>query len=201
MQINVINFRFLQEVTRKLKLYLLLLVVMCGSLVIEGCKSAGIESATLGIDRAHTIRLADADEPGQRLTLFGRVVDAENNEPIPDALVYLYHADANGEYLPTDPNDESTAKLSGEITTDDKGRFQVETIVPREYDQPGNKHIHLHYVRAEGYAETGGVILFEYDVNEEVRTWALETGFGIIIDVAERNGVMEGQVTIKLIPE
>jgi len=200
-QINVINFRFLQEVTRKLKLYLLLLVVMCGSLVIEGCKSAGIESATLGIDRAHTIRLADADEPGQRLTLFGRVVDAENNEPIPDALVYLYHADANGEYLPTDPNDESTAKLSGEITTDDKGRFQVETIVPREYDQPGNKHIHLHYVRAEGYAETGGVILFEYDVNEEVRTWALETGFGIIIDVAERNGVMEGQVTIKLIPE
>ena len=201
MQINAIDFCFRQGVTGKLKLYRLLLVVMSCTLAIAGCQSAGIGSATPGIDRAHTIRLADANEPGQRLTLFGRVVDTENNEPIPDALVYLYHADANGEYLPTDPNDESTAKLSGEIITDDKGQFQVETIVPREYDQPGNKHIHLHYVRAEGYTETGGVILFEYDVNDEIRAWALDTGFGIIIDVTERNGVMEGQVVIELIPE
>lgn len=201
MQIDAINFCFRQEITQKLKPYILLLVVIFSTLVIEGCQSAGIETSTPGVDKAHTIRLADADEPGQRLTLFGKIVDAESHEPIPEALVYLYHADANGEYLPTDPNNESTAKLSGEITTDGQGRFQVETIVPREYDQPGNRHIHLHYVRAEGYAETGGVILFEYDVNDEIRTWALETGFGIIIDVAERNGVMEGQVAIELIPK
>ena len=183
----------------KLTRYLPFLVVMCCSLVLASCQSAAIEESTMPVaGSAHAITLADEDEPGQRLTLFGRVVDAESNEPVSDARIYLYHADANGEYLPMDTNDESTTKLSGEVATDAQGMFRVDTIVPREYDQPGNKHIHLHYVRAEGYAETGGVILFEYDVNDEVRQWAMDTGFGIIIDLVERNGVMEGEVMIEL---
>jgi protocatechuate 3,4-dioxygenase beta subunit len=142
----------------------------------------------------------DENEPGQRLTLYGEVLDSSDKSPIPEARIYLYHADANGEYLPKDPNDESTAKLSGEVITDENGQFQVNTIIPREYDQPGNKHIHLHYVQAEGFQQSGGVILFDYDVNDEVRAWAKETGFGTIIDVVEKNGVMEGEVVIELTP-
>jgi protocatechuate 3,4-dioxygenase beta subunit len=187
---------------QRFKQNLLLLVFIISSLVAVSCQRAVFEENTgAGADSPNAIMLADADEPGQRLTLFGKVVNAENNEPIPDARVYLYQADANGEYLPVDPNDESTAKLSGEVITDAKGEFRVLTIVPREYDQPGNKHIHLHYVRAEGYEETGGVILFNYDVNDEIRQWAIDTGFGTIIDLVDRNGVMEGDVLIELTSE
>lgn len=145
-----------------------------------------------------TIVLAGPDEPSQRLLLIGTVIDNQTHHPIPGAQVYLYHADANGEYIPTDPADESTAKLSGQITTSANGEFIVDTIVPREYDQPGNRHIHLHYVRAEGYQDGGGVILFEQDVNDEVRQWANQTGFGIIIELEERDGVQHGSIVIEL---
>jgi len=146
----------------------------------------------------HSVTLAPETEPGQRLRLHGVVVDSQTQQPVPNAEIYLYHADANGEYLPSDPADESTAKLSGTVTTGPDGAFTVHTIVPREYDQPGNRHIHLHYVQAEGYLQLGGVILFEDDVNSEIRQWANDTGFGIIIDLGEEDGIQVGNIALQL---
>ena len=183
--------------------YLLLVVrAVLLSTIVVGCGVADpSDPRTMPGGNAHTISLVTADEPGQPLTLYGTVLDNVSNQPIPGARVYLYHADANGEYLPTDPADESTAKLSGEIVTGDAGQFTVHTIVPRDYDQSGNQHIHLHYVRADGYQEIGRVILFKHDVNDAVRQWANDTGFGIVIELTERDGVMEGNVTLPLTPD
>lgn len=147
-----------------------------------------------------SISLATTDEVGQRLIINGVVVDSITNEPIENARIYLYQADAKGEYRPVDPDDESTAKLSGKVVTRDSGQFVVHTILPGEYNMPGNRHIHLHYVRADGYENMGGVILFEDDVNDEVRQWATDTGFGTIIDLIESGGVLVGHVTIRLTP-
>lgn len=170
--------------------------------LISGCGSSPQAVQTIATEASiPIISLASPDEPGQQLILYGTVVDSHSGESLPGARVYLYQADANGEYLPSDPEDESTAKLSGEVVTGSTGQFTVHTIVPRWYDAPGNQHIHIHYARADGYAEIGKVILFEDDVNDEVRQWANETGFGIIIDLVERGGVMEGDVIIRLTPE
>lgn len=168
--------------------------------VVTACSSSADPDSVLPEGDAHTLILASEEEPGQRLVLFGSVVDAQTNEPIPNAQVYLYHADANAEYNPSDPADESTARLSGEVITGPDGNFTVYTVVPREYDVPGNRHIHLHYVQAEGYQNGGGVILFEDDVNNDIRQWANETGFGIIIDLEELDGVQQGSITIPLEP-
>ena len=73
--------------------------------------------------------------------------------------------------------------------------------MPREYDQPGNRHIHIQYVRADGYQDFGGVILFENDVNDEIRQWANDTGFGISIELEEIEGIQVGEITISLVPE
>ena len=97
------------------------------------------------------------------------------NKPEPRYLtaeVYLYQANTNGEYHPADLDDESTAKLSGIVTSDKNGMFTIKTILPGEYEEPGNRHIHIHYARAKGYEQTGGVILFEDNVNDQVRQWA-----------------------------
>ena len=145
--------------------------------------------------------LAHADEPGERLLINFAITDKQTNEPIQNAEVYLYQADTNGEYHPTDPEDESTAKLSGVITSDDSGRFTISTILPGEYEEPGNRHIHINYARAEGYVQTGGVILFDDNVNYEVRRWAKETGFGFIISLKEINGTLTGNLNLKLIAE
>lgn len=178
-----------------LKILVVLLVIST-----HGCTNSPRDEAISNEVDSHTITLADENEPGQRLTVYGLVVDSLTSEPIKNAKVYLYHADSNGEYMPADPDDESTAQLSGEVITNDSGEFVVHTIVPREYDN-GNQHIHLHYVRADGYMQIGKVVLFEHDVNDEVRKWAYETGFGIIIELYEKEKTMYGNLTIPLLRE
>ena len=76
----------------------------------------------------------------------------------------------------------------------------VNTILPGEYDSPGNRHIHIHYARAAGYKQKGGVILFEDNVNDEVRKWANETGFGFIINIEKKDGTLTGTLNLKLKP-
>ena len=156
----------------------------------------------LGLANAQTISLVPADEPGQALSIQGYVLDAETNEPIPNAELYLYQVNAEGEYQPSDPSDESTARLNGIVITNAEGYFSFSTIYPGEYSNqpPGNRHIHLHYVRAKGYQQMGGVILFEDNVRDEVRQWALETGFGIIIDLTETANGYHGELELLLDP-
>ena len=185
-----------------LKYPVILSAIWIIGVLLPGCSSAlGPEQSTSLIPESHTVVLAPEDEPGQRLTLRGTVIDIQTGNPVSNAQIYLYHADANGEYHPSDPEDESTAKLSGTVTTGQDGQFAVDTVVPREYDQPGNRHIHIQYVRADGYQDFGGVILFENDVNDEIRQWAKDTGFGIIIELEEIEGIQVGEITISLVPE
>jgi protocatechuate 3,4-dioxygenase beta subunit len=141
-------------------------------------------------------------EPGTPLTLVIRVVDAQTDAPIADADLLLYQTDDAGAYAPSDPTDESTARLRAQGRVDAAGAFAVRTILPGEYPgaPAGNRHVHLEYVRAAGYATQGGVILFEHNVNDAVRSWALATGFGRVIEVVAIDGGWHGEVTIRLEP-
>lgn len=140
------------------------------------------------------------DEPGTPLVLVVQVVDATTGAPVPHADVLLYQADDAGAYRPSDPADESTARLRAEGRADELGRFAVRTVLPGEYpDQPpGNRHVHVEHVRAPGYAPAGGVVLFEQNVNDTVRAWARATGFGRIVALAWVDDGWRGEVTIEL---
>lgn len=170
-------------------------------LTLVACSITPADQVTAPPTEAHTLTLTTPDEPGQPLTIYGRVIDDSTDKPVPGARIYLYHADADGEYEPADPSDESTARLSGEVVSGESGQFTLHTIVPREYDIPGNRHIHIHYVQVEGFRDFGGVVLFEDDVNDEMRLWAQDTGFGLIIPLQESQGEVEGKLTIALTPE
>jgi protocatechuate 3,4-dioxygenase beta subunit len=148
-----------------------------------------------------SVALAPEGEPGQPLTIRGTVLDRATNEPIPGASLYLYQTDSSGEYLPSDPDDNATARLSGEVATGETGQFVVHTVLPGEYDRPGTRHIHLHYARAEGYEEINRTLLFEDNASEEMRQWAEETGLGILLELTEQNGVLEANLIIPLDPE
>ncbi len=119
------------------------------------------------------------------MTVEGRVIDAVSRQPIDGARLVVYQTDQAGTYQPTDPADESTARIRGEFSSDADGEFGFVTVQPGEYpDQPpGNRHIHFHSVAAEGYAPRGFVLLFDDNVRSEVRTWAESTGFGIVVPV------------------
>ena len=55
----------------------------------------------------------------------------------------FYHTSTEGEYEPTNPNDETTARLNGTAITDSFGRVYVKTILPGDYgNSKNNRHIH-----------------------------------------------------------
>lgn len=167
--------------------------------LLAGCNSNPQNTVVLDSQGPEqTLILAPEDEPGERLLLNVSVIDKMSGTALEKAEIYFYQADTHGEYNPADPSDESTSRLNGKIITDSTGNFMLSTILPGEYEEPGNRHIHIHYARAEGYKQTGGVILFDHNVNDEVREWAEETGFGIIVKVEKIHGNYYGEVKIKL---
>jgi catechol 1,2-dioxygenase len=73
------------------------------------------------------------DEPGQRLVMTGRVTSVDD-EPLPGAVVDVWHADAEGFY--SGFSEVPEGNLRGKVITDEEGRFQVRTFRPAPYTIP-----------------------------------------------------------------
>ena len=83
----------------------------------------------------------DEDKYGTPFQLFG-FVKSRDCQPVPNALIELWHADSQGRY------DNRGYKMRGHQFTDDKGRFIFLTTVPGRY--PG-RTLHYHVkVQASG---------------------------------------------------
>ena len=105
-------------------------------------------------------KLANDDEPGQKLILRGAVYSEDCRTPLPGTLIEIWHADNEGHYDKKRPGDFLEAAppfhLRGMLKTDAKGRYEIQTIVPGAYpvppDMPGleqyggltrARHIHI----------------------------------------------------------
>jgi hypothetical protein len=106
-----------------------------------------------------SIMLIGDSEPGQRLTIHGRVT-GESGQPVAGARLHIYQTDASGRYTPDKPMDEPHARLSGWVRTDKDGRFELHTIRPGGYpkavrlgdrDRKIPAHVHID-IAADGYA-------------------------------------------------
>jgi protocatechuate 3,4-dioxygenase beta subunit len=83
---------------------------------------------------------------GTRLLLVGYVLD-QNCQPLPNAWLDFWQADANGEY------DNAGYRLRGHQYTDMQGRYYLETVLPGLYSSRPIEHIHVK-VQPQG----GGVL-------------------------------------------
>jgi protocatechuate 3,4-dioxygenase beta subunit len=90
--------------------------------------------------------------PGTRLLLVGYVLD-QNCQPLPNAWLDFWQADANGEY------DTAGYRLRGHQFTDAQGRYYLETILPGLYSSRPIEHIHVK-VRPEGGQEITSQLYF-----------------------------------------
>ncbi|WP_462247624.1 dioxygenase family protein [Ekhidna sp.] len=91
----------------------------------------------------HQVQLNSSNESGEKLTLCLRFVDNIHKQPVSGKSIHFYHADINGNYNPTVSGDESTARLSGQAITDNKGRILLQTTLPGDYGSSSdNRHIH-----------------------------------------------------------
>ena len=99
-----------------------------------GYDFAGIATATLG----------DELGPGERIRIVGRVLDGAG-EPIPDAMIEIWQADAEGRYLNVSGSPGSNAPFRGfgrcGTGTDAQNRFVFQTIKPGRVDAAQAPHI------------------------------------------------------------
>jgi protocatechuate 3,4-dioxygenase alpha subunit len=86
-------------------------------------------------------QMARRETKGERISILGRVLDAEG-EPISDAMIELWQANAAGRY--DNPEDQGPGELDpsfqgfGRVAADAQGYFTVETIKPGRVRGLGN---------------------------------------------------------------
>lgn len=93
----------------------------------------------LGLDWPEGWRLVPQEAPGPRLTLTGRVLDGAG-EPVTDALLELWQADAAGNYH-TRPT--GNFRGFGRSAVDADGRYRFETLKPGRAGQGEAPHLKL----------------------------------------------------------
>jgi protocatechuate 3,4-dioxygenase alpha subunit len=93
----------------------------------------------IGLDWLNVADLAGPDVSGDRITIEGRVLDADGS-PVPDALIEIWQADAQGQYPRGNARAEESAGASfegfGRVPTDDDGTFRFSTIKPGRVPAP-----------------------------------------------------------------
>lgn len=89
-----------------------------------------------------TARLTAATEPGEPIVVTG-VVRGADGQPIPNAIVYVYHTDHRGYYSANTASRDEAPRLFGYLKTDAQGRYEFRTIRPGGYpDSQVPQHIH-----------------------------------------------------------
>lgn len=94
----------------------------------------------IGLTKLHVPDLAGRDVEGRRITIQGRVLDADGR-PVSDAVIEIWQANAYGKYdHPEDTEDKPLQrgfKGFGRVTTKDDGTFCLTTIKPGRVPGPG----------------------------------------------------------------
>ncbi len=92
----------------------------------------------IGFEHLNIAQLAAATAPGEHVTIEGRVLDGEGR-PIPDAVIEIWQANADGEYSGASGNNPDGFRGFGRIPTDTDGRFVFTTIKPGAVSGPDGK--------------------------------------------------------------
>jgi protocatechuate 3,4-dioxygenase, alpha subunit len=93
----------------------------------------------IGFNWLYVDNLAGEDAQGEKIEISGRILDADR-EPIPDAMLELWQANAQGKYAhPEDTQDkpaDPTFSGFGRIPTEKDGAFRFTTIKPGQVPGP-----------------------------------------------------------------
>jgi len=88
---------------------------------------------SIGLDTLNCDQLAGPAVAGRRITIHGRVLDGDG-QPVPDALIETWQADAQGKYAHPEDGPQSAGRAGftgfGRIPTDRDGCFRFSTIEP-----------------------------------------------------------------------
>ena len=123
-------------------------------------------------------RLCPSDEPGEPLSISGRITSSVDCRPMANAILDVWQTNARGLYSNLlglqNPSNPRAFNLRGRMTSDDDGRYQFESVVPGRYPlfwpltRP--RHIHLTITHPECEPLTTQ-IFFEGDAYNRWDPW------------------------------
>jgi protocatechuate 3,4-dioxygenase beta subunit len=157
--------------------------------------------------KAEKVTMVTDDEPGTKITVKA-VVKNKSGELLKNILVYLYQTSDKGWYAADRPHvggnegDYGHARLFTYVITNDKGEFEIYTIMPKGYpnsDLPAHIHIQM-WKDGNNIPGVPGELLFEEDerLTPERKKQALQNGF--LIEKNEgtiNNPVYQYSITVK----
>lgn len=128
-------------------------------------------------------------EPGNLLLIRGRVFGLDTRRPLPNTVLDVWQANAEGRYDNDDPRNPPAAEVflnRARLLTDENGFYEYETIHPGAYriaaDQWRPPHIH-YWVRHPQYTELVTQLYFRGDPHQRGDAWIKPS---LIIDLAEQ---------------
>lgn len=92
---------------------------------------------SIGFDPLRCVDLAAPGEAGEHVEIEGRVLDGDG-KPVPDAVLEIWQADAQGEYAAAvDSSTKTPFRGFGRVPTDERGSFRFTTVKPGPVVGPG----------------------------------------------------------------
>ena len=126
----------------------------------------------IGLDWLNTTELAAAGVQGERIIIEGRVTDTQG-EVVPDGVIEIWQADADGVYAHPEHGGKVTPGFHGfgRCATDAEGRFRFTTIkpgkVPGLNGQPQAPHIMVNLFARGLLKQLSTRIYFAGDVHDD----------------------------------
>lgn len=163
-------------------------------LMITGC--ACLSFLTLEPDTWKTT-IADKNVPGERIVIYGRVLDAQTKQPLKNINLFIFQADASGIY------GKGENRLEGEVISNENGMYEFETIKPGSYpDSKNPAHIHL-VITGDNIKKTHAELWFNDDphLTEEKRKDIDNKKIYLTEPIPGENGKQKGKADILLAAE
>ena len=132
---------------------------------------------------------SDRDEP---MTISGTVYETDGKTPARDVLIYFYHTDSEGYYGRRRPGEPLHGHFRGWMLTDEKGRYQFNSIRPAAYpERKFAAHVHMTITTQTMREDSFDSILFEGDPlisRRERETAGQKGGFSPIVKLEKSAG-------------
>jgi protocatechuate 3,4-dioxygenase, beta subunit len=107
-------------------------------------------------------KLASDSDTGDRILISGTVYGPDGKQPAAGTLIYLYHTDVHGIYGRS--GEHRHGRYRGWILTDQRGRYEFETIMPASYPNSTiSKHVHMTVTTRDRKEDWIDSILFDGD--------------------------------------
>lgn len=144
-------------------------------------------------------RLSNDSDNGERILINGTIYKSDGKTAAANTLIYLYHTDVYGIY--GRPGEHRHGRYRGWMLTDEKGRYEFESILPASYPNSTiAKHIHMTLTTVDMKEESVDSILFDGDKFLTSRDREIHRGgFDPVLKLVKGNsGVLRGERNIQL---